>query len=151
MSLTAQFASHFESAIQHRGANYFHTGRVRIDSTSTSRIVAIVKGSDRYRVELKREGRKIDATCTCPYYDVDLCKHIWAVILAAEQQPLLQGKSLELVHLGIGEDDFDGDSDEDDDDSGDYADSERRGADGNDRQIPVGAPVGRGRMNGRWP
>ena len=91
---------------------------MRIDSISTSRIVAVVKGSDRYRVELKRAGRRIDATCTCPYYDVDLCKHIWVVIVAAEQQPLLQGKSLELVYLGIGEDDFDGDSDEDNDDSG---------------------------------
>jgi hypothetical protein len=28
MSLTAQFAGHFDSAIQHRGANYFRTGRV---------------------------------------------------------------------------------------------------------------------------
>jgi superfamily II DNA or RNA helicase len=126
MSLTAQFASHFEGAIQHRGADYFRTGRVRIDSVSASRIVAIVKGSSHYEVELEREGRKIHASCTCPYFDVDLCKHIWAVILAAEKQPLLQGKGLELVHRGIADDDLDDESDEDDDDYRNYDEDEDR-------------------------
>jgi superfamily II DNA or RNA helicase len=114
MSLRAQFTSYFDSGIQQRGANYFRTGRVHIDSASASRVVATVKGSERYRVELKCEGRKIDATCTCPYYDIDLCKHIWAVILAAEEQQLLQGQGLELVHRDIGDDDFDDDFDDDD-------------------------------------
>jgi superfamily II DNA or RNA helicase len=118
MSLTAQFTDYFDRVVQDRGANYFRTGRVRIDSASASRLVAIVKGSDRYRVELKRQGRKIDAICTCPYYDVDLCKHIWAVILAAEKQQLFKGNGLELAHADIDDDDFNGDFDEDDD-SGD--------------------------------
>jgi superfamily II DNA or RNA helicase len=121
MSLTTQFNTYFGSDIRHRGANYYYTGRVRIESASTSRIVAIVKGSERYRVELKREGRKIDATCACPYYQVDLCKHIWAVLLAAEKLQLLQGKGLELVHGGIGDDDFDGDFDDDEDSNEDQA------------------------------
>jgi superfamily II DNA or RNA helicase len=119
MSLTAQFASYFDDAVQHRGTNYFRSGRVRIDSASVSRIVAFVHGRGRYRVELEREGRNINASCNCPYYDIDLCKHIWAVMLAAEKQPLLQGKALELVHKDLGDDDFDFDSDfdeyEDDD------------------------------------
>jgi hypothetical protein len=58
-------------------------------------------------VELEREGRKIHASCTCPYFDVDLCKHIWAVILAADKQQLLQGNGLELVHPGIEDEDPD--------------------------------------------
>jgi hypothetical protein len=116
MSLTAQFADDFDSAILHRGADYFRNGRVNIDSASASRIVAIVKGSSRYRVKLERKGRKIHASCTCPYFDVDLCKHIWAVMLAAEKQQLLQGEDLGLVHPGIEDDDPDDEFDEDDDD-----------------------------------
>jgi superfamily II DNA or RNA helicase len=112
MSLTSQFASYFESTIQRRGAAYFRAGRVRIDSSSASRIVATVKGSTRYAVNFERKGRNIDASCTCPYYDVDLCKHIWAVILAAGKEPLFAGKGLELVHRDIGDDEFDGDADD---------------------------------------
>lgn len=124
MSLTAQFADDFDGAILHRGADYFRTGRVSIDSASASRIVATVRGSSRYRVELEREGRKIHASCTCPYFDVDLCKHIWAVILAAEKQQLLQGKGLELVRRGIEDDEFDEDDDNEDEDE-DYEEASR--------------------------
>lgn len=122
MPLTAQFAQDFDSSILSRGADYFRSGRVNIDSASATRIVASVKGSSRYRVELERVGRKIHASCTCPYFDVDLCKHIWAVLLAAEKQQLLQGNGLELVHPGVEayglDDEFD--EDDDDDDVADY-------------------------------
>jgi superfamily II DNA or RNA helicase len=111
MSLTAQFSSYFDDAIQYRGTDYFRSGRVRIDSVSDSRIVAVVHGSGRYRVELERAGRNINASCNCPYYDVDLCKHIWAVMLAVEKEPLLQGNALELVHKDVGDDDFDSEFD----------------------------------------
>ena len=125
MSLTAQFAGDFDGAILHRGADYFRNGRVRIDSASASRIVAIVRGSSRYQVELARKGRKIHASCTCPYFDVDLCKHIWAVILAAEKQQLLQGKGLELAHGGIEDDDLDEDDDDDYQDDDDDEEASR--------------------------
>ncbi len=98
MPLTAQFASYFDSGIQQRGANYFRAGCVRVDSSSASRVVATVKGSERYSVKLVRAGRNIDVSCTCPYYNVDFCKHIWAVMLAAAGHPLVQGKNLALVH-----------------------------------------------------
>jgi len=35
-----QFADEFDDAILHRGAEYFRSGRVRIDSASTSTIAA---------------------------------------------------------------------------------------------------------------
>src|SRR5262249_15557856 len=41
-------------------------------------------------VGLTRERTTVNAYCTCPYFeDVDLCKHIWAVVLAAEQSGYL--------------------------------------------------------------
>jgi superfamily II DNA or RNA helicase len=125
VSLTEQFAGDFDSAIRHRGADYFRQGRVLIDSASDSGIVGIVRGSSRYQVALERDGRRVHASCTCPYFDVDLCKHIWAVILAAENHQLVLGKGLHLVHRDIEGDDFDED---DDDDDLHYDDEEREQA-----------------------
>lgn len=133
MSLTAQFSDEFDSAIRQRGADYFRNSRVRIDSASASCIVATVKGSSRYRVELEREGRKIHASCTCPYADVDLCKHLWAVILAAEKQRLLQGEGFKLVHRGIEDDGLDDEFDED------YEDEDYDAGEDQSRICPPGA------------
>lgn len=117
MSPIAQLSSDFDSAIRQRGAEYFRTGRVRIDSASATHIVATARGSSRYRVELEREEQKLYVSCTCPYFDVDLCKHLWAVILSAETQPLLQGTGrnggVKLVRRDE-EDDFDDWEDDDD-------------------------------------
>jgi len=118
LSPITQLSGDFDSAIRQRGADYFRKGRVRIDHASASRIVATVRGSSPYQVELKRESGKLDVSCTCPYFDIDLCKHIWAVLLAAQTQPLLQGTErnggLKLVRVDE-EDDFD-DWDDDDED-----------------------------------
>jgi superfamily II DNA or RNA helicase len=136
VSLTTQFTDEFDDAILHRGAEYFRSGRVRIDSASASTIVATVKGSSRYRVALERKGRRIHASCTCPYFDVDLCKHLWAVILAAEKQQLLRGKGLELVHeADLEDDDLDDEFDENEDafedaDGDDHADISQYSDDG---------------------
>jgi hypothetical protein len=43
--LAAQFAADFDSTVQYRGDEYFRDGRVQINSSSTSRIVATVLGS----------------------------------------------------------------------------------------------------------
>jgi len=119
LSPISQFSPYFDSAIRQRGGEYYRNGRVNIKAESASRIVAAVRGSSRYQVELKREGRTITAACTCPYDDIDLCKHVWAVIMASEKLSLLQGASqngrLELVHHDQ-EDDFDDDWDDDEED-----------------------------------
>src|SRR5260370_5258245 len=116
MSLTSQLSGDFDGAVRQRGAAYFRSGRVHIESGSASRVVATVRGSSRYTIKLEREGAEIAASCTCPYFEVDACKHIWAVVLAAASQGLLQGQgrsgSAHLVHAGDQDDDFD---DEDDD------------------------------------
>lgn len=116
MSLTTQFSGMFDGAVIRRGADYFRAGRVRIDSASASRIVATVRGGGRYRVELEREDRKIHASCTCPYFDVDLCKHIWAALLMVEERRLLPQERLELVHRDIEDGDFDDDFEDEDED-----------------------------------
>jgi superfamily II DNA or RNA helicase len=112
--LTAQFAADFDSTIQHRGAEYFRGGRVRIGSCSTSRIVATVLGTSPYLVTLRREGGEILATCSCPYFETDFCKHIWAVMLTADNQRLFQGENLQLVPDDFEDVGFDDSSNDDD-------------------------------------
>jgi superfamily II DNA or RNA helicase len=115
MSLTSELSGEFDAAIRQRGADYFDSGRVRIESGSASRVVATVRGRSRYTVELERNGPEIVAACTCPYFDVDACKHVWAVVLAAASQGFLQSRGRSgkayLVHADELDDDFD---DEDD-------------------------------------
>lgn len=100
LPLTEVLSNDFGRAIQQRGAAYFRGGRVRIESGSALRVVATLRGTSRYRVELQREGEQIQALCTCPYFDNALCKHIWAVIMAAEAQRLLNdGSGNENLHM----------------------------------------------------
>jgi superfamily II DNA or RNA helicase len=129
MSLTTRFAGEFEDSIRLRGANYFRDGRVSILSASADCIMATVRGSGRYRVELECEGRKVHASCTCPFFDVGLCKHIWAALLMVDQRRLLPGEDLELVRPDtedIEDDDIDYDGVDDDDN--DDADQDDAGA-----------------------
>ena len=120
VSLTSQLSGDFDSAVRQRGADYFRTGRVQIESGSASRVVATVRGSSRYTVKLEREGPRIVASCTCPYFDVDACKHIWAVVLAAASRGFLQGHgragNAYLVPAGDQDDDFGDDDDFEDED-----------------------------------
>jgi superfamily II DNA or RNA helicase len=101
-SLAQALSRECTSAIRQRGTSYFYGGRVRITSGSAWRLVATVRGSSAYRVEMAREGATVRATCSCPYFDVSLCKHIWATVLAADAQQLLLGDgdngNVQLVH-----------------------------------------------------
>jgi superfamily II DNA or RNA helicase len=92
--LKQALARQFDRAIQQRGAEYFRAGRVRIGRTSDTSVEATVRGTTAYHVLLLREEDALRVTCTCPYFDSDLCKHVWAAILAADQRLLLQSTEL---------------------------------------------------------
>ncbi len=100
ISLAQALSDQCDPVIRQRGVKYFREGRVRIDSVSGTHVVARVRGSETYRVNLYRDGQTIQASCTCPYFDVEACKHVWAVILAADQQRLLQGQGQFQGHTG---------------------------------------------------
>lgn len=60
-------------------------GAVTIISGSSYDLVATVRGTRAYRVELTRRNNTLLAGCTCPYFETDgLCKHIWGVLLVAD-------------------------------------------------------------------
>src|SRR5256885_14545225 len=73
-----------------RGYEYFASGAVRDIHLEDGAIVAGVLGTEAYDVTLAHDGNELRATCTCPFfYDhLEICKHIWAAVLAAESRNL---------------------------------------------------------------
>jgi superfamily II DNA or RNA helicase len=116
-SLSRALSADFDSAVRQRGARYFRAGRVSIQSGSESHVTATVRGSKLYTVELRREDQAVQVSCTCPHFEVDLCKHVWAVLLAAEERRLLGDvRRGETVYLDYGS--FDDEWDDEDEDEG---------------------------------
>jgi uncharacterized Zn finger protein len=75
------------SGAHERGAAYFKQGRVQLVSCDALRTLAIVRGSDDYRVKLHCHPSGPVGTCDCPAFDnTDFCKHMVAVAMAARQQ-----------------------------------------------------------------
>ncbi len=55
---------------------------------SPTEVGALVQGSELYNVSLKWSNGKLTAGCDCPFFEEhgNLCKHIWATILEADEQ-----------------------------------------------------------------
>jgi superfamily II DNA or RNA helicase len=90
MRLTQVLASQVTSGSRSRGESYFRSGAVRSISIQNGIIEATVKGGEPYTVWIEPNGTSLIASCSCPYFfdRVDVCKHIWAVVLAAEDQAI---------------------------------------------------------------
>lgn len=118
MSLTSKFSSEFDSAVRSRGRSYYNSGRVGITQGDDQEVIANVRGSEKYRVILSIEGKKLVVSCTCPYFDQEVCKHIWATLMEAEARGLLNAtpEPTRLQMSDDDEDDFDDEDDEDEDD-----------------------------------
>jgi superfamily II DNA or RNA helicase len=85
---TELLASGFPAAIRSRGRAYFLAGQVRITKGDSTGIEATVRGNRPYRVNLVDAGDGIRVACNCPHYlpSRSPCKHIWAALLAAEEE-----------------------------------------------------------------
>jgi superfamily II DNA or RNA helicase len=95
MSLTPSLAQYFTSRTRDRGAKIARDGLVSVIEGNDADVVAKVRGTLLYDVELIREGSRIGAFCTCPYFDTEgECKHIWATLLVAEQGGYLLSNEL---------------------------------------------------------
>src|SRR5258706_775007 len=106
MYLTNRFSSAFEKRIRNRGQSYFEARSVKIVKGSKEVVRAVVRGSYEYDVSLKIMGLELLAACTCAYYDHDLCKHIWATMLAAERKGYLVGTGHLPSRLVMSDEDF---------------------------------------------
>lgn len=120
MAIAAQVKQFFSEKIRERGEAYFHEGDVQFsDDCSDDAIHATVFGSDDYdvRIQLHKKGNAtgLRVGCTCPYFQTnDLCKHLWAVLLATDAQGRLS--SAHGVTLNFIEEESSGDPGDDDDD-----------------------------------
>ena len=74
-----------------KGYSYYVTGTVTITNTTTELVTARVRGTRLYHVVLAREDGGFVGSCECPFFvdRHDICKHIWAVVLAADAEGLL--------------------------------------------------------------
>ncbi len=91
MQLASKLENQFSVSTRKRGDVYFEQRRVKIRTGSATELSATVVGSEPYMVLLKWSGKELSVLCSCPYF-VDegaTCKHIWAAILAADEQEYL--------------------------------------------------------------
>ncbi|HJR57808.1 MAG TPA: DEAD/DEAH box helicase [Vicinamibacterales bacterium] len=74
-----------------KGYSYYVTGTVTIINSTTELLTANVRGTRIYHVTIAREDAGFTGLCECPFFAdrSDICKHIWAVVLAADAQGLL--------------------------------------------------------------
>jgi SNF2 family DNA or RNA helicase len=127
MPFLSKLKNQFSHAIRSRGEQYFWAGRVRMQEGTDARAAASVSGTRKYAVELLLQGSVLHASCSCPYAEGGLCKHIWATLMAAERNEFLSGMDtpprIKIVLDSAAEDDWD-----DDGPFGDSADDKDGGA-----------------------
>ena len=84
----------FSKVILERGRDYFENDMVEIISADDRNIEAEVDGSYTYDVEITIDkGEVEDMSCNCPYAnDGNYCKHMAAVLFAAEKLSTKQSK-----------------------------------------------------------
>ena len=90
-NLASILSNAFGTSSQDRGDKYFRQHRVQIRKGSSAELIARVRGSQPYQVMLKWSGSKLAVFCDCPYFSDQgqICKHLWAAILAADEQGYL--------------------------------------------------------------
>ena len=93
MTLTRILAPDVPGGSRAKGRAYYLEGAVTRIEGSAWTVDAIVRGTRDYFVAIRRAGDAFSASCDCPYFEdrFAICKHIWAVLLAAEQRHLLLG------------------------------------------------------------
>jgi SWIM zinc finger len=88
LQLASIFAKEFSTSSRNRGDEYFRLHRVKIRTGSSAELSALVQGTEPYEVLLKLSENKLAISCGCPYFldQGQTCKHLWAAILAADEQ-----------------------------------------------------------------
>lgn len=81
------FEDYVSAKIYQRGLDYFQNDTVQTISHSGDSWKATVLGTDAYRVKVTIKDRQVTKwSCTCPYEDGPVCKHVVALLLAIQEQ-----------------------------------------------------------------
>lgn len=88
VSRIEKYSFMFEDAVKSRGKKLYKDGCVKKLEKTNYGYIAKVQGSELYSVVADTEGKKTpQLTCSCPYQERGKkCKHIYAVMLAIEDQ-----------------------------------------------------------------
>ena len=91
MSLARALSRDVPEPTRAKGANYFRSGAVVSIQGYDDKVVARVLGAREYHVEITREMEGFIGSCDCPYFQdrFQVCKHVWAAVLAADSRGLL--------------------------------------------------------------
>jgi superfamily II DNA or RNA helicase len=91
LSLARALAPDVPERTRAKGSAYLRNGAVVSLVGLEDKVTALVLGTSEYHVQIEREQEGFFASCECPYFQdrFDVCKHIWAVVLAAESRGLL--------------------------------------------------------------
>ena len=94
-TLSRVLAPYVTERTRAKGYSYFVTGTVTIINSTTEVVTANVRGTRIYHVTIAREDAGYTGRCECPFFAdrEDICKHIWAAVLAADAQGLLPPES----------------------------------------------------------
>ncbi|HEU5118810.1 MAG TPA: SWIM zinc finger family protein, partial [Isosphaeraceae bacterium] len=102
MGIAQKVSRDFADGVRARGQSYFAKGKVAITSARPGEIVvAKVRGTEPYKVKLRMRNGRLHASCTCPFFGPqgEPCKHIWATILAADSEALLNAAPVRPLRL----------------------------------------------------
>jgi uncharacterized Zn finger protein len=85
MGWVRRLQPYFSPLVQSRGRRYFQGGAVRITAGGPDNVRTSVRGSREYQVGVRLDRENVVVECDCPYFhSEDICKHVWATLLAAE-------------------------------------------------------------------
>lgn len=90
LPVSQHIAHEFAPSVRERGDALLQAGRVVSFESQGNRLVANVRGSMTYLVEILHDGDALVASCTCLHFEEgNFCKHIWATVRVAEQKSVL--------------------------------------------------------------
>ncbi|MGH2688791.1 MAG: SWIM zinc finger family protein, partial [Actinomycetota bacterium] len=88
MGLTQSMAIRVPVRLQDRGRDIYRKGRVlRIRGDDHEVDAKVVGNGGLYSVALDLADGSLAYSCSCPYFEGNerVCKHVWAVLIAAER------------------------------------------------------------------
>jgi superfamily II DNA or RNA helicase len=106
VSLAEALQEDFSPGSRAKGERYYHNGAVSAIAGTANAVTATVWGTRAYHVKIEREKEGYIGSCECPFFldRFEVCKHIWAVVLAADSHHFLQPADQHTWIEPVGED-----------------------------------------------
>ena len=120
MPLKTDLKQYFSTVTRQKGEALYRSGSIRIGSGSISKVAGKSVGTSTYHIDLSSANKEILGCCDCPEYDdLGACKHIWGMMLKADEKGYLT--ETHATYISILDDD---DEDEDDEFMDDFDEGE---------------------------